>query len=991
MAALRAITGMTNGQTAELTGYYANNDFGAGNYPPDYVYSATSELTDNGGTIIEGGGAGRWLIQDAAVSTVGGKKRYNTKWFGVSDTVTDNNVRIERCCNYITTHLSHYNSEVYTPKGVYECSHRIFYNNNLNHLYNGMTLSGDGHSLPRLATNLTGSNNDLVWIEKRSIYTGTASVEYVDPSANNSPLSVTVSYPSKKLTVNLATDGSGNITTTANDIIAEVRRVRPQAPTRDNNPTLLMMVYTAPDNDGTGVVTAMSEANVVDNTANATIFKFSTEIPWYPAGHTYEGYQERVVLIRIGTGDSTQTKDVTLRDFEIDGNNTNVDSYNAEAMGALYSSLGYSNMVIENIYAHHIGAIGGPIANGISLGNGSILLQNCFSYHNWGGGFAQTSNATLTNPILWRNIHAYGNGLLFAARGINFSSSDYADVRDFTLVDNWSGWKSASAFGHYVMRDGIVLRELEPQEGEGIASWLLDHSGDPGPDSEWDIDRVIADAGGYSSIFNQYGRANVGRMVIRNGASGGVFRGSGSTWENLTVEDCGGSIASIRPSSLPTFKHLEIYRSSLRAIHNSAVIQSGHFEECNTSENSTGGGIYVTGTYYLHHCKFKNNTRRDIFGSGTLNYSDTLDFTESGLSESAQIDVSTVNVIAAIDYPTYLEWEDSGDVPSVPTRTSPTDTETGVSTDPTEFTWGAATGAESYDIQVSVNSDMSSPLIDAQGVIGTSYQTSQLSGSTTYYWRIRGRNQFGVSAWTSTWSFTTEAHSGVPGVPVLYSPFNGETGVARKPPFDWIASSGATDYSLEVSIYSNFSALVLDVSGITETVYTPSTDLAPLTVYYWRVRARNSEGYSNYTTTWSFTTTGEYQVLREISVISNEDDAWQSNGTIINAVGSTEIDDGVYLYTDQYNKTLRTKLTELDIELPTNMDGWVIYVRAKIEGEGMLLVRLYEGNTLIADWQLDDLTGNYVTRSLELTEEEAGDITDPNDLYLEREFTEPSS
>ena len=47
---LAGIVGMSNNQTAELLGYYTLNDFGAGNYPPDYVYNSTSTLVDNGGT-----------------------------------------------------------------------------------------------------------------------------------------------------------------------------------------------------------------------------------------------------------------------------------------------------------------------------------------------------------------------------------------------------------------------------------------------------------------------------------------------------------------------------------------------------------------------------------------------------------------------------------------------------------------------------------------------------------------------------------------------------------------------------------------------------------------------------------------------------------------------------------------------------------------------------------------------------------------------------
>jgi hypothetical protein len=71
-------------------------------------------------------------------------------------------------------------------------------------------------------TNLTGANNDISWIA-RVPGASSLSIEYIDPSANDAVLAV--SYATNVITVDLATDGTGTITSTANQIIAAANAV----------------------------------------------------------------------------------------------------------------------------------------------------------------------------------------------------------------------------------------------------------------------------------------------------------------------------------------------------------------------------------------------------------------------------------------------------------------------------------------------------------------------------------------------------------------------------------------------------------------------------------------------------------------------------------------------------------------------------------------------------------------------------------------------
>jgi hypothetical protein len=96
----------------------------------------------------------------------------------------------------------------------------------------------------------------------------------------------------------------------------------------------------------------------------------------------------------------------------------------------------------------------------------------------------------------------------------------------------------------------------------------------------------------------------------------------------------------------------------------------------------------------------------------------------------------------------------------------------------------------------------------------------------------------------------------LPAAPTLSSPANGATGVALNPAMIWNAVTGATTYRLQVSTSSSFSSTVVNDSTLSGTSRTIGP-LAGATVYYWRVRAKNSYGTGNWSTVWSFTTIGQ--------------------------------------------------------------------------------------------------------------------------------------
>jgi hypothetical protein len=188
-------------------------------------------------------------------------------------------------------------------------------------------------------------------------------------------------------------------------------------------------------------------------------------------------------------------------------------------------------------------------------------------------------------------------------------------------------------------------------------------------------------------------------------------------------------------------------------------------------------------------------------------------------------------------------------IPTAPTLLSPTDASSGIAVIPS-LSWNASSGAASYTLQVSINSSFSSFVYNKSGLMNTTQQASGLSPLSIYYWRVSAANTAGTSGWSDVWSFTTTGPS--PDVPVLLSPLSGTTINASPLSLTWIASGGATSYTLQVSLDSLFTSFLYNQSGLT----TSSQQLTVLTAstYYWRVAATNNNGTSGWSKVWNITT-----------------------------------------------------------------------------------------------------------------------------------------
>lgn len=151
-----------------------------------------------------------------------------------------------------------------------------------------------------LTTSLTGANNDLEFTAKRGGAWGNSiQVAYINPGAASQSLSVVVT--GFLITVNLATNGSSAITSTATDIMTAV--------TRAQDAGALVDVALAGSDTGAGVVTALAATALTGGSYGKALPAVTNGDS--VNGHYLTGNDGQVILQLVSTDAGPQT--VTLK------------------------------------------------------------------------------------------------------------------------------------------------------------------------------------------------------------------------------------------------------------------------------------------------------------------------------------------------------------------------------------------------------------------------------------------------------------------------------------------------------------------------------------------------------------------------------------------------------------------------------------------------------------------------------------------------------
>ncbi len=176
--------------------------------------------------------------------------------------------------------------------------------------------------------------------------------------------------------------------------------------------------------------------------------------------------------------------------------------------------------------------------------------------------------------------------------------------------------------------------------------------------------------------------------------------------------------------------------------------------------------------------------------------------------------------------------------PEVPTAVSPTE----ITTQQFRAKWQIAQGADEYLLDVSESSTLSPKLpgYNSQVISGIDTLVNGLNPGKIYYYQVRARNDAGTTQNSNPVQTIT-----LPNPPVALDAVNHTAGsfLAR-----WTEPGGTDDYLLDVSTSSTFGTFVSPYQNfpVAGTEWTVDIGLLPGTDYFFRIRARNASGNSEY-------------------------------------------------------------------------------------------------------------------------------------------------
>jgi len=161
--------------------------------------------------------------------------------------------------------------------------------------------------------------------------------------------------------------------------------------------------------------------------------------------------------------------------------------------------------------------------------------------------------------------------------------------------------------------------------------------------------------------------------------------------------------------------------------------------------------------------------------------------------------------------------------------------------------WNSVSPGALYTLQVSEDPTFATTIVN-QNTASTTYTIAVPDYNVTYYWHVSATMSTCSSTFSPTWAFRTVLNA-----PLLTAPVNNAVNQPSNVLFQWQAVTGATTYEYNLALDAGFGTIIRAYEQ-SATNYQVSPLLAAQTTYYWRVRAKNSEGASPWSTVWNFTT-----------------------------------------------------------------------------------------------------------------------------------------
>lgn len=167
------------------------------------------------------------------------------------------------------------------------------------------------------------------------------------------------------------------------------------------------------------------------------------------------------------------------------------------------------------------------------------------------------------------------------------------------------------------------------------------------------------------------------------------------------------------------------------------------------------------------------------------------------------------------------------------------------------LTWDRVTGATKYQTQLSLDSSFSNPINGSEHSSASARWTGFTNDGRRWYWRVRAGNSQGWSQWSSSRYFVNGTGSSSLSAPGLLSPANGAKVSGTSVTLTVTPTPGATKYQTQLSRDPSFSNPITGGEYSSTSVrWTNFSNNG--TRWYWRARAGNSQGWSQWSSSRYF-------------------------------------------------------------------------------------------------------------------------------------------
>ncbi|MDF9799951.1 hypothetical protein OKW21_005214 [Catalinimonas alkaloidigena] len=157
--------------------------------------------------------------------------------------------------------------------------------------------------------------------------------------------------------------------------------------------------------------------------------------------------------------------------------------------------------------------------------------------------------------------------------------------------------------------------------------------------------------------------------------------------------------------------------------------------------------------------------------------------------------------------------------------------------------WEAVPQADAYEVEASADplfDEHNTPTIIIKDIQNTQAKVEGLDGNTTYYFRLRAKQDTMYSAYSSTLKIKTKGLA----APDILEPT--EIGASQFSA-NWVTVANAESYELDLATDIDFTSTLPEFNGLTTSDFTYTfTGLTPGTDYYLRIKAQGFNTYSDY-------------------------------------------------------------------------------------------------------------------------------------------------